>query len=45
MKNFDLDERMINFSVDIIRLTEKLPKTTAGKYFADQLIRQRLQLH
>ena len=39
MKNFDLEERMINFSVDIIKLTEKLPKTAAGKYFADQLIR------
>jgi len=39
MKKFDLDQRIINFSVDVIRLAEKLPKTSAGTYFANQLIR------
>ncbi len=39
MKKFDLDERMINFSVSIIQLTEKLPKSNAGIYFANQMIR------
>lgn len=39
MKKFDLDERMINFSVNIIQLAEKLPKTSAGNYFANQMIR------
>jgi len=39
MKNFDLDERMINFSVSIIHLTENLPKTNAGLYFANQIMR------
>ncbi|MDT8394789.1 MAG: four helix bundle protein [Bacteroidales bacterium] len=39
MKKYDLDERMINFSVSIIKLAEKLPKTIAGQYFANQLIR------
>lgn len=39
MKTFDLDERMINFSVNIIKLAEKLPKTPTGIYFTNQLIR------
>jgi len=39
MKTFDLDERMINFSVNIIKLAEKLPKTPTGIYFSNQLIR------
>lgn len=39
MKKFDLDERMIDFSVNIIKLAESLPKTNAGIYFANQLIR------
>jgi len=39
MKTYDLDERMINFSVNIIKLAEKLPKTPTGIYFSNQLIR------
>lgn len=39
MNTFDLDERMINFSVNIIKLCEGLPKTETGKYFTNQLIR------
>ena len=39
MKEFDLDERMINFSVSIIKLVENLPQTSAGIYFANQLMR------
>ena len=39
MKKYDLDERMINFSVNVIKLAEKLPKTPTGTYFANQLIR------
>ena len=39
MKNFDLDERMIDFSIKVIHLTENLPKSNTGIYFSDQLMR------
>ncbi len=39
MIKFDLDERMINFSVLVIKLSEKLPKSTSGVYYSDQIIR------
>ena len=39
MKAFDLEERFINFSVEVIRFTESLPKTNTGMYFADQIMR------
>ncbi len=39
MKSFDLDERMIDFSIKVIHLTENLPKSNTGIYFSDQLMR------
>ena len=36
---FNLDQRFIAFSVNIIDLAEKLPKTIAGIHLAKQLIR------
>lgn len=38
-RKFDLEERLIDFSVLIIEASEKLPKTAAGKHLADQLLR------
>ncbi|MCX6581591.1 MAG: four helix bundle protein [Candidatus Aminicenantes bacterium] len=35
----DIQERLINFAVDIIEITSKLPRTSAGKHIADQLLR------
>ena len=39
MTKFDLEERTINFSVNIIQLAEKLPRSSAGLYFSKQMIR------
>lgn len=39
MKRFDLRERLIDFSVLIFTVVEKLPRTYAGVYFAKQLVR------
>ena len=36
---FDLDERLINFAVEIIDVSEGLPKTFAGNHLAGQLVR------
>lgn len=36
---FDLEERLIDFAVRIIRIAESLPKTKVGKHIAGQLIR------
>jgi len=36
---FDLEERLIDFAVRIIRTAESLPKTKAGNHIAGQLIR------
>src|SRR3970040_683460 len=36
---FDLEERLIDFAVRIIRTAESLPKTRAGNHIAGQLIR------
>ena len=36
---FDLEDRLIDFAVRIIRTTEVLPKTKVGKHSAGQLIR------
>lgn len=38
-KEFDLEARLIDFTVRIIRLTEELPKTKVGNHIAGQLIR------
>ena len=36
---FDLDERLLAFSVEIVRLTEALPTTRSGNHVAAQLLR------
>ena len=38
-RQFELDERLIDFAVRIIRTAESLPKTRAGNHIAGQLIR------
>ena len=38
-KKFDLEGRLVKFSVLIISLAESLDDTTAGKYIAGQIIR------
>ncbi|MEW6607266.1 MAG: four helix bundle protein [bacterium] len=38
-KVFDLEERLIDFAVRIIRVAESLPKTKVGNHIAGQLIR------
>jgi four helix bundle protein len=39
IKGDDIQERLINFAVDIIKLTSKYPKTLAGNHIAGQLLR------
>ncbi len=36
---FDLEERLLEFSVRIIRLVEQLPETKTGKHIGGQLLR------
>jgi four helix bundle protein len=36
---FDLQERLIDFAVQVIRMVDDLPSTAAGKLLADQLLR------
>jgi len=36
---FDLEERLIEFGVRIIRLAEALPKTRVGNHISGQIIR------
>lgn len=36
---FDLEERLIDFAVRIIRIAESLPKSKVGKHIGGQLIR------
>jgi len=38
-KEFNLEDRLIDFAVRIIYVAESLPKTKAGKHIAAQLIR------
>jgi len=38
-KVYDLEDRLIDFAVRIIRTAESLPKTRAGNHIAGQLIR------
>ncbi len=35
----ELEERLINFAVRIIRLSAQLPKTTAGRHISGQILR------
>jgi four helix bundle protein len=36
---YDLEDRLLAFSVDIIRLIERFPKTRSGNHVAGQLLR------
>ena len=38
-REFDLEERLIDFAVRIIRMAESLPKTKTGNHISGQLIR------
>lgn len=38
-KIFDLEERLIKFTILCLNISETLPKTPIGKYYANQLIR------
>ena len=38
-RRFDLEERLLDYAVRIIRLVEALPGTRAGRHVADQLLR------
>ncbi len=42
---YDLDERLLNFSVSIIQITEALPSTRAGNHIAGQLLRSGTSPH
>jgi four helix bundle protein len=39
MKTYDLEERLTNFSVSIIGLTQKIPMTYVGNYMSNQITR------
>ena len=39
VKKFDLDERLIDFSVDVISFIESLPETKAASHLGGQLLR------
>jgi four helix bundle protein len=36
---FDLEERLIDFAVRVIKLTEAVPKTRAGNHISSQILR------
>ncbi len=38
-KSFDLQERLINFSLMVMKIVDLLPRTYTGQHFAKQLIR------
>ena len=38
-RRFDLEERLLDYAVRIIRLVDALPATRAGRHVADQLLR------
>ena len=38
-RRYDLEERLLDFTVNVIELTESLPNTRAGNHIAGQLLR------
>lgn len=38
-EKFNLEERLIDFAVAVIKFADKLPNTYAGKHLGDQIIR------
>ena len=39
MKKFDLEERLIDFGVSVVRIVESLPATRAGNHLGGQVLR------
>jgi four helix bundle protein len=39
MNKYDLEDRLIDFAVSVIKISDQLPKTDAGCYLAGQLVR------
>lgn len=39
MKKFDLEERLIDYSVQIVKIASELPKLKVGNHLSGQLIR------
>jgi four helix bundle protein len=38
-KGDDIEERLIDFAVKVVKLCDKLPKSYAGRHMANQLLR------
>ncbi|MCV9388933.1 four helix bundle protein [Reichenbachiella ulvae] len=38
-QNYDLEERLIDFSVSVIEIVDKMPNSKAGNHLASQLVR------
>ena len=38
-RRYDLEDRLLDFAVDVVQLTESLPNTRAGNHIAGQLLR------
>jgi four helix bundle protein len=38
-RRYDLEDRLLDFAVDVVELTESLPSTRAGNHVAGQLLR------
>jgi len=38
-RRYDLEDRLLDFAVDVVELTESLPNTRSGNHFAGQLLR------
>jgi four helix bundle protein len=38
-RKYDLEERLLTYAADIVRLTDMLPRSRAGAHVADQLLR------
>jgi len=39
MRIFDLEDRLIDFSVSVIKIADQLPKTYTGKHLGAQIVR------
>ncbi|HEX2618011.1 MAG TPA: four helix bundle protein [Flavobacteriales bacterium] len=38
-RTYDLEDRLITFAIAVVKLTEAMPGSAAGRYYADQLLR------
>ncbi|MCH2450250.1 MAG: four helix bundle protein [Gracilimonas sp.] len=38
-REYDLEERLIQFALNILEIAERLPNTYIGRYFGNQLVR------